>query len=53
MIVRVSKHIIVKPKEYQKDSYVDATGIDFKDKALTRGSLHVHELDMWSSQQKS
>ena len=24
-----------------------------KDKALTRGSLHVHELDKWSSQQKS
>jgi hypothetical protein len=28
MIIRVSKHIIAKPKEHQKDSYVDATGID-------------------------
>jgi len=37
MVDRVSKHIIVKPKEYQKVSYVDATGIDFKDKALIRG----------------
>jgi hypothetical protein len=26
--VWVSKHMIAKPKEYPKDSYVDATAID-------------------------
>ena len=34
IFVRVSKHIIVKPNEYQKDIYVDATGIDWRKKLL-------------------
>jgi len=30
----VSKHIFVKPKEYKKGRYVDATGIDGRGKLL-------------------
>lgn len=41
IIVRVSKHFIVKPKEYNKNSYVDSAGIRMKGRALTRGGLDL------------
>lgn len=36
MIVWVSKHIITKPYEYQKDNHVDFAGLDGRTLALPR-----------------
>lgn len=34
IVVWVSSHITAKPKEYKKDNYVDATGIDGRNRLL-------------------
>jgi len=58
MVVRVSKHIIVKPKKPNVGKYIDVTGID-KGKALTGGGLGIGSSPMcqevsrgYSSQQQ-
>jgi len=48
MIVRVSKHIIAKPKEHQKDIYVDATGIgkgksSYQGRSWIRFGIPIHQ----------
>lgn len=41
MIIRVSKHIIAKPKEYQMDNHVDSAGLDGRTFALPREILSI------------
>ena len=50
MIIRVSKHIIAKPDEYQKDKHVDAAGIGGR-KMLLPGEVSLTTSWIGRSQQ--